>query len=74
MTLVDSLDSILMLYSYSGFPERSFRIIEKRNSDNSLGVEGPTDPESTRSMRVKQNAISGLSIILTIMSILLAFR
>ncbi|KAE9392833.1 NicO-domain-containing protein [Gymnopus androsaceus JB14] len=73
MTLVDSLDSILMLYSYSGFPERSFRIIEKKNSNNSLGVEGPTDPESSRSMRVKQNAISGLSIILTIMSILLAF-
>ncbi|KAL0575200.1 hypothetical protein V5O48_006761 [Marasmius crinis-equi] len=28
MTLVDSLDSIMMLYSYAGFPERSFRIFE----------------------------------------------
>jgi nickel/cobalt transporter (NiCoT) family protein len=28
MTLLDSIDSILMLYSYSGFPERSFSIFE----------------------------------------------
>jgi len=32
MTLVDSLDSILMLYSYAGFPERTFKIIEKVSS------------------------------------------
>lgn len=29
MTLVDSLDSILMLYSYSGFPERSWKIFAR---------------------------------------------
>lgn len=30
MTLVDSIDSVLMLYSYSGFPEHSWAIFEKR--------------------------------------------
>lgn len=34
MTLVDSADSILMLYSYADFPERGFAIFEKRNSTN----------------------------------------
>ncbi|KLO05649.1 NicO-domain-containing protein [Schizopora paradoxa] len=34
MTIVDSADSILMLYSYAGFPERSFKIFEKRESDD----------------------------------------
>ncbi|KAF8158078.1 high-affinity nickel-transport protein-domain-containing protein [Crassisporium funariophilum] len=29
MTLVDSADSILMLYSYSGFPERTFFLFKK---------------------------------------------
>ena len=28
MTLVDSIDSILMLYSYTGFPEQRFRLFE----------------------------------------------
>ncbi|KAF9067737.1 high-affinity nickel-transport protein-domain-containing protein [Rhodocollybia butyracea] len=80
MTLVDSLDSILMLYSYSGFPEHSIRLFEQRNSDNrdpqvSIGVEAnaESDLRLATSTRVKQNAISGLSILLTLMSILVAF-
>lgn len=28
MTLLDSIDSILMLYSYTGFPEQQFRLFE----------------------------------------------
>jgi len=74
MTLVDSLDSILMLYSYSGFPERSFRIFERQRSGTGDVEEISADPESVaRSARVKQNAMSGLSIVLTLMSILVAF-
>ncbi|KAF9261410.1 NicO-domain-containing protein [Marasmius fiardii PR-910] len=41
MTLVDSLDSIMMLYSYAGFPERSFKIFEmseKKRSDADLAT------------------------------------
>ncbi|KAI0269739.1 high-affinity nickel-transport protein-domain-containing protein [Gloeopeniophorella convolvens] len=33
MTLLDSVDSILMLYSYSGFPERRFRLFERPDMD-----------------------------------------
>ena len=28
MTLIDSLDSIIMLYSYAGFPEHRFALLE----------------------------------------------
>jgi high-affinity nickel-transport protein len=120
MTLVDSLDSILMLYSYSGFAERTFAISEpvKLPSDDGLDTssqvhalnsprdESPernvpqrlqlvqedvqgTDPveevpeiglhntpiveEKARDQRVKRNMMSGLSIILTLMSIVIAF-
>lgn len=112
MTLIDSADSILMLYSYSGFPERTWAII-----DRSMGVadvekhEGPPEKHSAvlneserapspanvntgvtevhlhndgvdtqsmtqvaRDLRVKLNVMSGLSIVLTLMSILVAFR
>lgn len=34
MTLVDSVDSVLMLYSYSGFPERGFALFEKDCTPN----------------------------------------
>ncbi|KAL7280075.1 hypothetical protein ACG7TL_006490 [Trametes sanguinea] len=120
MTLIDSLDSIIMLYSYAGFPERSFALFEKRSSGTSkatlpgsgtgdpLNAENPVagveelpmnqstaDPTSKdekgqqlvaveeadeedpvvrqRVLRVKRNAMSNLSILLTIMSILVAF-
>lgn len=142
MTLVDSADSVLMLYSYSGFPERSFFVFEKRENavasmlreESRPGLEDPEqaitgedkqdkaeqplaldsegvqvvevkeatgedlksakikigDPEKLREgeeeklavivdegmerdRRLKLNVMSGLSITLTLMSILVAF-
>ncbi|KAL1753727.1 high-affinity nickel-transport protein-domain-containing protein [Schizophyllum commune] len=128
MTFIDSLDSILMLYSYSGFPEHSWKLLESRNEQQSakstpiasirsssplqggsqpaaydadadfdidpvkpskssakLGNEQPDAVDTVsivdsvayerkmRAMRVKANMMSGLSIILTLMSILVAF-
>jgi high-affinity nickel-transport protein len=114
MTLIDSADSILMLYSYSGFPERSFIIFSpkleckapvttdlppagaedpsaKEKGDLEVNIsEGILHEEKTeqldelpsedpngqlaRNARVKMNVMSGLSIILTLMSVLVAFR
>ncbi|KIJ64544.1 hypothetical protein HYDPIDRAFT_40285 [Hydnomerulius pinastri MD-312] len=142
MTLVDSLDSILMLYSYSGFADRSWRILESKSrvanssdrdfadpgdepamsepppseiqaaepsqekdvdevgirrlsdqsrtpgEENALAGDGKMGKDPTgdrigtsvlgedradRMTRVKRNTMSNLSIILTTMSILLAF-
>ncbi|KIJ96317.1 hypothetical protein K443DRAFT_134168 [Laccaria amethystina LaAM-08-1] len=64
MTLVYSADSVLMLYSYSGFPERSF--FEKLAVNVDEGME--------QDRRTKFHVMSGLSITLTLMSILVAFR
>lgn len=85
MTLIDSIDSVLMLYSYAGFPERKFAVFVKQDEPRSpspLGeiplVEHETHLDEDRpekiNTRVKMNAMSGLSIILTLMSILVAFR
>ena len=131
MTLVDSLDSILMLYSYAGFPERSWVLFERRpaavvtpetpqatagvqsatnldgmpqtvavaqdspsgppdtsmlkdpRSEDEYGtiavgeaqvVEVKLNPDAEKQLRVKKNMMSGLSIVLTLVSILLAFR
>lgn len=115
MTLIDSADSILMLYSYSGFPDRSFAIFERplaldldqaahdhdASSAESVGHDhgqhSPqrpmsvksrhgdilddvhlnavhTEDKSARLARTKINVMSGLSIVLTLMSILVAFR
>jgi len=85
MTLIDSLDSILMLYSYTGFPERKFALFIKQDELRSPSPLGETalaehepgldeDRPEKIDMRVKMNAMSGLSIILTLMSILVAFR
>jgi len=91
MTLVDSLDSVLVLYSYSGFPEKGWRILESRNDrqaesrteENQIltspAVVGRDDDnqqalDGQRISRVKRNMMSNLSVILTLMSILLAFR
>ncbi|KAK0244159.1 NicO-domain-containing protein [Armillaria nabsnona] len=114
MTIIDSLDSILMLYSYSGFPEHSFVLFEKQRCSSPLGEVIPGSSvlqtsrapslkssdnvevsavealpqiaspaleagdelvlsQQARNMRVKMNMMSGLSIILTLMSILVAF-
>ena len=113
MTLIDSLDSVVMLYSYSGFPERSFALFERRvpptlpqsapdgtantsspplvsppliegvsEGDNNnkkamykaSTVQADDGEEERRTFRVKNNAMSNLSILLTVMSILVAFR
>lgn len=101
MTLIDSVDSILMLYSYTAFAERSFVIFEKTEAcidlaeateaavtvasslemyreSSAEGAERDTaaseQPTMSVALQVKQNAMSGLSIILTLMSILVAFR
>lgn len=134
MTLLDSIDSVLMLYSYSGFPERRFRIFEpvevnsateERDGDyqeavattqtsrlndgdsSQHGLLAEVDHASTEqpepncvpnqdkkrqietvveeagenirnrreeNMAVKRNMMSGLSIVLTLMSIIVAFR
>ncbi|KAI0770516.1 high-affinity nickel-transport protein-domain-containing protein [Fomes fomentarius] len=134
MTLVDAIDSIVMLYSYAGFPDRSFAIIERRSAPPPLpqvtqqrdkatttaekpeaasgldldlaevprtsptvqdgvninlndqkanayadadvvAVSEPGEDESARrrTLRVKQTAMANLSILLTVMSVLVAF-
>ena len=131
MTLIDSLDSILMLYSYSGFPENGWAIFAhervlvdikhpvgvgvdeesatvgltaasdqdpphessadgqglqettpttpRHSSSHSKSPTGTADIPSPqadgmqRDLRVKENMMSGLSIVLTLMSILVAF-
>ena len=138
MTLLDSVDSILMLYSYTGFPEARFRLFEpvpdyeateqghgvyreaeatsgsvaqlprsRGNGMNELTGVLPDlgeQPEQTgftkedkrepmavvvkdeaarmrdirkkveKELIVKRNMMSGLSIMLTLMSIIVAFR
>jgi high-affinity nickel-transport protein len=131
MTLIDSLDSILMLYSYSGFPEHGWSVfvhegeskvgkqplnVERNegtlpitrteslpapvttnvhadlnadditvtvkslqsNDDERRPVLEPAPAAETKTgderiLRVKQNVMSGLSIVLTLMSIFVAF-
>lgn len=123
MSLLDSVDSVLMIYSYTGFPESSWRFFEinfkktetapvssaQNTSDTKLrlpevdekvseskGIDNGVDevqlkritstsvPDASAShtddnriaveSRTKLNVMSGLSIILTVMSILVAFR
>ena len=143
MTLIDTLDSILMLYSYAGFPQHAWAIFDHGESvedqENepqvmsfevevpvgSRGEDGQTTPHLhpggntdssideiprtnnsssqtskpksmnteligsrfksklgpnaredrvARDLQVKRNTMSGLSIILTFMSIIVAFR
>ncbi|KAG8877347.1 hypothetical protein FRB98_006749 [Tulasnella sp. 332] len=117
-----SADSILMLYSYAGFPESGLalvrpnaagRVEDVADQEASMPIEedhgmpvGSTSEQSNRSirpmiiipdakaketgldvvlsedsdqaafasLRVKQNTMSGLSIVLTLISILVAFR
>ena len=105
MSLVDSLDSILMLYSYTGLledrrrwrifrpkmiPEQTERTDPSSNRPLHEGVinqekdEDKTSPpevvnpatcdnRTVRDTRKKMNVMSGLSIVLTLMSILVAF-
>lgn len=58
MTLVDSTDSILMLYSYSGFTERSWTLFEQSDAPNLVVATSvvevqrdlPLRPEDTQSL------------------------
>ena len=122
MTLIDSLDSIIMLYSYAGFPERGWELIRHKRPKGKrrlplvqndeeveatfevpqgvhsgslskklvrdeqgrrgsvtaganavLGVDNEDDEDQKRKRVLKDNAMSGLSIVLTMISIILAF-
>ncbi|KAI0300362.1 NicO-domain-containing protein [Russula brevipes] len=110
MTLIDSIDSILMLYSYTGFPEQRFRLFEPAQENEhpeqescayreaaatrGSAVELPPRSQSgaakvlaedegalvsdirkkaRKELIVKRNMMSGLSIVLTLMSIIVAF-
>ena len=55
MTLVDSVDSILMLYSYADFPERGFAIFEKRNSA-SISSQSSKSARSEQRMQINYAA------------------
>lgn len=99
MSLVDSADSVLMLYSYAGFPDRRFSLFEKTvvtgqetAATPSIGKDPETAkeklsiekeqaadsapvaelPENKVQTQAKMNVMSGLSIVLTLMSILVA--
>jgi len=138
MTLLDSIDSILMLYSYTGFAEHRFHLFEpileneardhkssvyreaaaakvshaqlpegshenetepcplsaalskqsEQNGSSQRNMEQPEEvqledteakirvirKEAQRELIVKRNMMSGLSILLTLMSIVVAFR
>ncbi len=83
MTLVDSADSVLVLYSYAGLPSTpSWSLFtktkpEEQNVGNqtvdSTDADRKDDDASPLPHDVKTNAMSMLSIILTLMSILVAF-
>ncbi|EJD50845.1 NicO-domain-containing protein [Auricularia subglabra TFB-10046 SS5] len=122
MSLVDSLDSVLMVYSYAGFPEADnrFNLIEGKTvgpdskADSQVAINPSSRPEAGEEQpaprlgdegrdvealeysarveqddahpakpmqddvelaitKVKKNTMSNLSIVLTIMSILVAF-
>lgn len=100
MSLVDSLDSVLMLYAYTNFADRKLRIFQtstieavtsttraEATADVETKVADTVNPqEDDPSMAVhqpslvddvsdsgKRRTLSSLSIVLTIMSILLAF-
>ncbi|KAF7768671.1 hypothetical protein Agabi119p4_7914 [Agaricus bisporus var. burnettii] len=102
MTLIDSLDSILMLYSYAGLienpsrwkifeprqsqievPEKEGDITQEKDVKDTKGTdleENQSQPTVTAlqdqiaiETTAKMNVMSGLSIVLTLMSIVVAF-
>lgn len=56
MTFVDSADSILMLYSYAGFPERGLAIFERHSS-----LTASEQPSSLRSVHSDLTALHATS-------------
>jgi high-affinity nickel-transport protein len=79
MTLVDSADSVLVLYSYAGLPSTpSWSLITRTKPEENVGMhtDRKDDVSPTQTIphdQVKMNAMSTLSITLTFMSILVAF-
>lgn len=101
MSLVDSIDSVVMLYSYAGFPQRSWKFFEitpqtpppstaqstnqptvnektlNEKADEKVEVDtilaSQSDEQLQATLRTKTNVMSGLSIALTVLSILVAF-
>ena len=97
MTLVDSADSVLVLYSYAGFPripswallintkappidtpptdDQKIEIEDKSTAgDRKIDIAAEESPPASLSgTRIKMDAMSTLSIVLTLMSILVAF-
>ncbi|KIL63259.1 hypothetical protein M378DRAFT_187100 [Amanita muscaria Koide BX008] len=89
MTLVDSADSVLVLYSYAGFPNTpswalfarteavNAEFIEEEKSEivdgnHGLVITAEESPRISQDTQIKTNAMSNLSIGLTLMSILVA--
>lgn len=89
MTLVDSVDSVLVLYSYAGFPNTpswalftrteavNAEFIEEEKSEivdgnHGLVITAEESPRISQDTQIKTNAMSNLSIGLTLMSILVA--
>ena len=79
MTLVDSADSVLVLYSYAGLPSTpSWSLVTRTKPEENVGIHADRkdDVSPTQTIphdQVKMNAMSTLSITLTFMSILVAF-
>jgi high-affinity nickel-transport protein len=102
MTLVDSVDSVLMLYSYAGLienpsrwkifepkqsqievpqtekdhaEEKEVNLAEKTDLEENVGQPTTTAIQEQMESKTttKMNVMSGLSIILTLMSIIVAF-
>lgn len=101
MSLVDSIDSVVMLYSYAGFPQHSWKFFEitpqtpppstaqstnqptvnektlNEKADEKVEVDtilaSQSDEHLQATLRTKTNVMSGLSIALTVLSILVAF-
>ncbi|KAF8737743.1 hypothetical protein AX14_012409 [Amanita brunnescens Koide BX004] len=81
MTLVDSADSVLVLYSYAGLPiTPSWSLFTRAEPEGAMDTDRKDDEPPTQTVpppdtqsRAKMNTMSSLSIILTLMSILVAF-
>lgn len=73
MSLVDSLDSVIMAYSYAGLLERKkgFRLFERTKDYSQL--DSALDAED-KLLELKNYTVSNLGITLTLMSIVVAFR
>ncbi|KAJ7853216.1 high-affinity nickel-transport protein-domain-containing protein [Mycena leptocephala] len=75
MTILDSADSVLMLYSIFEAPPAPADDSEQRlHADADADAQAPAHEQVARDQRAKANVMSGLSIILMLMSIFVAFR